>query len=84
MVKVPRTTMDFCGSRLDEATEESIDDHISAFSDLSESSDKAEPGRSKGSIPAMISVFETLLLVLLSCRFRSQTRSNERGLDSGY
>ena len=44
--RLPSTTIDFCGSLFDEATEESIDDHMSAFSDVRESSERAEPGRS--------------------------------------
>lgn len=45
-MSVPKTRMDFCGNLLEEATEESMVDHMSSFWDFDEFVDMAEPGRS--------------------------------------
>lgn len=45
-MSVPKTRMDFCGNLLEEATEDSMVDHMSSFCDFDELVDIAEPGRS--------------------------------------
>jgi hypothetical protein len=57
MCGVPRTRMDFCGSRRDNVTDDSIESHMfSAFSvAFDDAFDIAEPGRG-WSKPAMVVV----------------------------
>lgn len=45
-LSVPKTRMDFCGNLLEEATEDSMVDHMSSFWDFDELVDIEEPGRS--------------------------------------
>lgn len=45
-MSVPKTRMDFCGNLLEEATEDSMVDHMSSFWDFDELVDIEEPGRS--------------------------------------
>lgn len=45
-MSVPKTRMDFCGNLLEEATEDSMEDHMSSFWDFDELVDMEEPGRS--------------------------------------
>lgn len=45
-MSVPKTRMDFCGNLLEEATEDSMEDHMSSFWDFDELVDMEELGRS--------------------------------------